>query len=86
MKIRIADKTLGECVITVNTDIGKSEEYAIKSLCMLQIMCMNQKKNDPRFREFIKILRDATSKVEKIYNPGGDDDADPFKQFDASNG
>lgn len=81
MKIRIADKKLGECVITVNKEIGKSEEYAIKSLCMLQLMCMNTQKNDPRFKEFVRVLREATNKAEKIYKPEGEGDADPFEQF-----
>lgn len=70
MRIRIADKNIGECVITVNTDIGKSEEYAIKSLCMLQMACMNKQQDPDKFNEFIKILKDAIAKADKLYQNG----------------
>lgn len=83
MNIRVADRTLGECNIEVKTDIGKSEEYAIKSLCMLQLMCMNKQEHDERFTEFIKVLRDAINKADRIYSPGKEDAAiDPIEQFD----
>lgn len=82
MRIRIADKNIGECVITVNTDIGKSEEYAIKSLCMLQMACMNKNQDPDKFNEFIKILKDAIGKAEKLYMSGdSNDEPDAFDQF-----
>jgi len=82
MKIRVADKNIGECVITVNTNIGKSEEYAIKSLCMLQMACMNKKQDPDKFNEFIKILKDAISKAEKLYiNGASENEPDAFDQF-----
>lgn len=82
MRIRIADKNIGECVITVNNTIGKSEEYAIKSLCMLQMACMNNNQDKDKFNKFIKILKDAIAKAEKLYtSEESRDESDAFEQF-----
>lgn len=82
MRIRVSDKSLGECVINVHTDIGKSEEYTIKSLCMLQLMCMNKQDSPEKFKDFISILKKAVDDIEKVY---GDEepskDSDPTSQF-----
>jgi hypothetical protein len=85
MRIRVSDKNLGQIIVDSNKDIGKVEEYAIKSLCMLQLMCLNTDSSDPRFREFIRILKDTTGKLDKLYNDRGDEDVDPFEQFNTSN-
>jgi len=83
MRIRVADKRTGECIINSNVDLDKGQEYSIKALCMLQLMCLNSK-NDEKFVEFTKILRETTRKLERLY--GGKDDVDPFEQFNASIG
>lgn len=84
MRIRIADKRSGECLITANKDLDKGSEYVIKSLCMLQLMCMNIDPTDQKFIEFIKILRDSIKKFEALYNPEGNNEPDPFEQFNTS--
>lgn len=67
MHIRVADKVLGECNIKINRDIGKREQYLIKSLCVLQIMCMNSEEEPEKFDEFIDILKETTLKAETLY-------------------
>lgn len=84
MRIRVADRRLGECIINSTKDLGKGEEYAIKSLCMLQLMCMNSNSTDDNFKEFLKILREATKKLEKLYGNAAED-TDPFAAFNESN-
>lgn len=67
MNIRVADNTLGECNVTINSDISKREQYLIKSLCVLQIMCMNSEEDPEKHKEFVKIVKDATEKIEDLY-------------------
>ncbi len=83
MRIRVADKRLGECIINSSKELDKGAEYAVKSLCMIQLMCMNTDPNDAKFLEFIRILRDATKKLELLYDEGKNE-PDPFEQFNAS--
>lgn len=82
MRIRIADKNLGEVIINVYTDIGKSEEYTIKSLAILQMMCMNKEDSPEKFSEFIKIIKDAVNKANSLYRGiNADEPADPTSHF-----
>lgn len=68
MEIKVADKRLGKCIIVTNKDIGKAEEYAIKSLCMLQLICMNKDEDPQKFYELVKIIGEAVTKIEELYN------------------
>jgi len=81
MKIRIADKSIGEVLLDVYNDIGKSEEYTLKSLAMLQMMCMNNE--DPaKFSEFIKIIKEAVDKASVLYQGTvTDESASPTAHF-----
>lgn len=68
MVIKVRDKDLGECDIKSYNNIGKDEEYLIKALCFLQLMCMNSEDDNEKFNSFIKILKEATKKAEELYN------------------
>jgi hypothetical protein len=81
MKIKITDKTLGECEITTFKEIGKSEEYMIKSLCMLQLMCMNKEDNPEKFTEFITRLKNASDQIHELYHDKSNPDADPTELY-----
>ena len=83
MNIRVADKNTGEIIINSNRKLEKVEEYAVKSLCMLQLMCLNEGSSNAKFPEFIKILKDTTTKLENLYKDETDE-PDPFEQFDSS--
>lgn len=86
MRIRIADRAVGEVIVNSNVELGKIEEYAIKSLCMLQLMCIGTNKADPRFDEFIKILKETTARLNRLYNGTEDENnIDPFEQFNDNN-
>lgn len=67
MKLRIEHPALGVCQVDTKRDIGKAEEYTIKSLMMLQLACMNVKDRD-KFNEFINIMSEAISKADKVYD------------------
>jgi len=87
MKIRVADKSVGECVISTTGDIPKSVEYAVKSLCVIQLMCLGSDQNDPKFKDFLDILKDTTKKLDILYNGTGEEnEPDPFEQFQSNNG
>lgn len=82
MRIRVADRTYGECNIEVKNEISKSEEYTIKSLCMLQLLCMRGSSGEDRFSEFIAIIRSAVDQIDKLYDEESEEksdtnDADP---------
>jgi len=80
MKIRVADKSIGEIQLDIYTEIGKSEEYTLKSLAMLQMMCMNNE--DPsKFSEFIKIIKEAVDKAQQLYQGVTDESTDPTAHF-----
>ena len=81
MRIRVADKRLGEIVINVNTDIGKCEEYIIKSLCMMQMMCMNKDDSPEKFTKFIEIVKEAAGKANNLYKGIEDDESSPTSHF-----
>ena len=77
MVIKVRDRNVGECNIKTYTDIGKDEEYLIKSLCMLQLLCINSKSEPEKFDQFINILKEATQKAENLYS-------DKESNFDAT--
>jgi len=67
MDIKVIDNNIGECSIKVYKDIGKDEEYLIKSLCMLQLLCINSKEDPEKFDTLINILKEAAQKAEELY-------------------
>lgn len=81
MRIRVTDKNLGECAINVSKDIGKSEEYTIKSLCMLQLMCMNKEDSPEKFTEFISIIKKAVDQINDLYHDQQKPGIDPTDLF-----
>jgi hypothetical protein len=76
MHIRVADKNLGECNIDVNVPLGKKEEYVIKALCILQIMCMNSKEDKSKFGEFLNIIKEATEKADMLFGGTQQDESE----------
>lgn len=86
MNIRVADKTLGECNITINDKIGKPEEYLIKALCVLQIMCMNAKEDPEKFKELLKIIDNTTKKVAELFPEDKEEDKEEDKKEEQLNG
>jgi hypothetical protein len=68
MNIKVRDQNVGECNIKTYSTIGKDEEYLIKSLCMLQLLCINSKEDPEKFDRFIGILKEATQKAEDLYS------------------
>lgn len=81
MRIRISDKNVGTCEIESIKDLGKSEEYTIKSLCMLQIACMNKGKDPEKFKKFIAVLKEAIRQAGMIYSEELNDEPGAFEQF-----
>jgi hypothetical protein len=82
MDIQVKEETLGECNITTYIDIDKDAQYLIKSLCILQILCMNSREDEKKSREFYEILKEATDKASKLFNQDKEDlDIDATAQF-----
>lgn len=85
MKIRVADKNIGECVINTYVDIPKSVEYVVKSLCVLQLTCLNTNQSDPNFDIILDILKNTTERLCNLYNNEECNEPDPFEQFKSNN-
>jgi hypothetical protein len=78
---KVTNKEIGEITINAYKKINKAEEYAVKSLAMLQIVCMNPEDKD-KFTQFLEIIDEATTKANELY---GKDDisckSDPAEFF-----
>lgn len=81
MRIRVSDKNVGLCEIESVNDLGKHEEYTIKSLCMLQMACMNRGKDPEKFKRFIGVLKEAIKQASMIYSEEFNNESDAFEQF-----
>lgn len=85
MRIRVADKNFGECVVEVHSSIDKSDEYVIKSLCMLQLMCMNKEDYKDKNAELISIIQKAVNEISELYTDQSTENTahncDPTDQF-----
>lgn len=68
MTIKVRDEELGECEIKCFVDIDKDAKALIKSLCALQILCMNSAENKEKQKEFYKILKETADKADKLFN------------------
>lgn len=78
MRIRIANKRIGECVINSTKELSKPEEYTVKALCMLQLMCMNSEEDPSKFSELLHILHKAIDEANKLYNGKQKDESDEY--------
>lgn len=68
MQIKIRDsKTYNECIINPVRNIGQREQLLIKSLCYLQMMCMNSEVDKDKFDTFCSIIENATEEVEQLF-------------------
>jgi len=77
--LRVANKHLGEVIINSHLDLEKPEEYAIKSLAMLQMVCINPNEKQ-RFPEFLSIIDEAITKANALYG-NGETNVDPTDLF-----
>lgn len=81
MEIKVKDKNLGSCTIETINDIDKAEEYTIKALACMQIMCMSDDPDKLRRKKMIDILADAIHKCDELYTEEVGDIIDPAEQF-----
>ena len=68
MNIKVRDEKLGECNVNIYVDIDKDSKYLIKSLCALQLLCMNSAEDKDKHREFVKLLKETANKADEIFN------------------
>lgn len=78
MQIKVKDKEVGECTIESYRDLDDSEQYVIKALGMLQLLCMEENKDRNAYRQFIKTLVDVAKDI-RAENSG--DGGDPLELF-----
>ena len=79
MNIKVRESSTGECNIKTYSDIGKKEEYLIKTFCGYQLLCMNGATEDPeKFKQLLDILTEMTEKINKLYKETA---SDPTEQF-----
>lgn len=73
--ITVNDTDIGKIVITPNNKIDKETEYLLKSICMMQLLCLNKEENKEIHKELKLILNDTVNKINKLYN---------YEEFDAT--
>lgn len=73
--ITVNDTDIGKIVITPNNKIDKETEYLLKSICMMQLLCLNKEENKEIHIELKLILNDTVNKINKLYN---------YEEFDAT--
>ena len=81
MRIKVSDKNLGECIVDTVNDIPKCEEYLIKSLMMVQMLCIHGDKNEDRFTELIDVVKTCVNKINEMYKEETNEQADPCALF-----
>jgi hypothetical protein len=67
MSITIEDESLGKITITPYNEIEKDQNFAIKSLAFIIMICLRDKQ-DEKFKEMLNELKIAIDKIGKIYN------------------
>jgi thiaminase len=67
MNIKVKDENLGECNVKSYVDLDKDLQYLIKSLSVLQILCLSVADNKEKHRELIKIFKEAAEKADKLF-------------------
>lgn len=68
MDIRVKTKDLGEVLVTTVDTPPKNAEYMIKSLAVLQLMCMNSKEDPEKFKELLRIIERTTKEIDELYD------------------
>lgn len=67
MQIKVKEGEHSECSITSTLEVGEKEQYVIKALCMLQLMCINSDEDKDKFEEFIDIIDRATDEAKQLF-------------------
>ena len=70
------------CTIQADKDVQDQSKFALKAIAGLQILCIQEdRKNDPRFGEMLKVLNNCVKDIERIYIGDIDEQPDPFEDF-----
>jgi len=67
MSITLEDESLGKIIVTNYNPIEKDQNYAIKSLAFLMMICLKEKQDD-KFKEMLSELKTAIDNIGRIYN------------------
>ena len=67
MEIKVGSDGVGQCHIKTDASIEKRQEYLIKGLACLQLMCMNHAQEPDKFDAFENILKDTTRKITDLF-------------------
>jgi hypothetical protein len=67
MSITLEDESIGKITVTNYNPIEKDQNYAIKSLAFLMMICLKEKQDD-KFKEMLSELKTAIDNIGRIYN------------------
>lgn len=81
MNIKVSDKSIGNCNITSNNKLEDKDKCLIKSLCFIQLMCMDQNDDNDKKAERVKIIQEATIKLKDLYNEQPTCECNAVSQF-----
>lgn len=79
--IKIEDHNIGKITIEPFSKIDQSQNYAIKSLSMLMLMCINADEDREKFDKFLDIMKELTTKAKKLYMDDKENEFNPTSDF-----
>lgn len=79
MNIKVGSEGVGECNIRVDASIEKVQEYRLKSLCCLQLMCINFANDPEKFNQFDEIVTNTMKQLNELFKDS--EEMDGTEQF-----
>ena len=84
-QIRVSEKGVGECIIKCKDKISPANEFIIKSMACIQMLCISRNNlNDPKLKDLINILDNSMHQINELYNVelGDNNESNPFTDYD----
>ncbi len=82
-QIKVSDQN-GVCLIKSNEELTITNEFLIKSMAMIQLLCVGRNnENDPKLKELVEILDNSMTQINELYNVSevSGDEPDPFSDY-----
>lgn len=67
-KIVVSEDGLGTVTIEPEKDVSTHQKMALKALGIMMLMSMERDEDEVKFRNFLKIVKEATTKSRNLYS------------------
>lgn len=84
--IIVSKDGVGECCITSTSEISPANEFLIKSMASIQLVCLARNSDtDPKLKELIQILNTSMDRIHNLYHESveGSDEPNPFTDYES---